>query len=120
VDHPLSEACLVAGGAVDGVAPMYRTHVWHWLKRPGQRVLFPTWLAITLWSHVFSWRPLDESELAHELCHVRQWKANGWRFIPRYVAAGRAAKRAGNDRYRGNAFEEEAFAVQRALRDRRN
>jgi hypothetical protein len=114
----LRDDCLVAGGAADGLLPAHRTHVWPWLKVPAQRLILPTWLAITLWHDVFSWRALDDCELAHELCHVRQWRANGWRFIPRYLAAGRAAKAAGKDRYRDNAFEAEAFKVEAVLRAR--
>ena len=114
----LSDACLEAGGARDGVVPAHRTHVWPWLKGPGQRFLLPTWLAITIWHDIFSWRRLDECELAHELCHVRQWNANGIRYVPRYLAASRAAKAAGKDSYRDNPFEAEAYAVEGALRAR--
>jgi hypothetical protein len=114
----LPDNCLMAGGAADGVVPTHRTHVWPWLKAPAQRLLFPTWLAITLWHDVFSWRALDQCELAHELCHVRQWNANGWRYIPRYLVAGRAAKAAGKDSYRDNAFEVEAYHVADTLRAR--
>lgn len=95
----------------DGVAPRYRVHVWPWLKRPAQRLIMPGWLAITLGHDIFSWRSLDPSELAHELCHVRQWNANGLRFIPRYLGASRAAKAAGKDAYRDNAYEAEASRV---------
>jgi hypothetical protein len=114
----LSDACLEAGGARDGVVPAHRTHVWPWLKGPGQRLLLPTWLAITIWNHVFSWRRLDECELAHELCHVRQWRANGIHYVPRYLAASRAARAAGKDSYRDNAFEAEAYRIENALRAR--
>jgi hypothetical protein len=114
----LPDNCLVAGGAADGVVPGHRTHVWPWVKRPAQRVFFPTWLAITLGRDIFSWRQLDECELAHELCHVRQWKANGLRYVPRYLAASRAAKAAGKDSYRDNAFEAEAYRVEGVLRAR--
>ena len=112
------DSCLMAGGAADGLVPLHRTHVWPWLKRPAQRLILPTWLAITLWHDIFSWRRLDECELAHELCHVRQWNANGLRYISRYLAAGRAAKAAGKDSYRGNAFEAEAYRVEDVLRTR--
>jgi hypothetical protein len=114
----LPDDCLRAGGSSDGVTPGHRTHVWPWVKRPAQRLMFSTWLAITLWSHVFSWRELDECELAHELCHVRQWKTHGMRYIPRYLAASRAAKAAGKDSYRDNEFEVEAYRVEGALRAR--
>jgi hypothetical protein len=114
----LTDDCLRAGGSSDGVAPPHRAHVWPWLKGPAQRLIFPTWLAITLWHDIFSWRELDECELAHELCHVRQWNANGLRYIPRYLAASRAAKAAGKDSYRDNIFEAEAYRVEGVLRAR--
>lgn len=63
------------------------------------------WLAITIGRHIWSWRDLDERELAHELCHVRQWRRYGARFIPRYARASWRAWRAGGDPYRDNAFE---------------
>ncbi len=99
--------------------PSYRAHVWGWLKAPAQRLIMPTWLAITIGHEVFSWRPLDEFELAHELCHVRQWDANGILYIPRYFAASRAAAAAGKDRYWDNAFEVAAIAAADALRAQR-
>lgn len=109
-------AQLLAGGAPDGVMPSHRTHVWGWLKAPAQRVLLPNWLAITIYHDIFSWRPLDDYELAHELCHVRQWNANGIMYAWRYFQASRAAKAAGKDQYRDNAFEAEAYGVEDALR----
>jgi hypothetical protein len=78
----------------------------------------PTWLAITVGSDIFSWRPLDRFELAHELTHVQQWRAHGVRFVWRYLAASRAAQRSGRDRYRNNRYEEQALAVEQALRER--
>jgi hypothetical protein len=110
------EARLMAGGASDGKPPSHRVHVWPWLKRPAQRFILPNWTAITIGHHIFGWRPLDDFELAHELCHVRQWDANGIMYVPRYLAAGRAAKAAGKDRYRDNAFESEAYGIEDALR----
>jgi hypothetical protein len=110
------EAQLLAGGAPDGVMPSHRTHVWPWLKGPCQRFMLPTWLAITIYHDIFSWRKLDDFELAHELCHVRQWNANGMMYVPRYLGASRAAKAAGKDRYRDNAFEVEAYDCEDALR----
>jgi hypothetical protein len=80
------------------------------MHRIGAHLFMPNWLAITIWRWIFAWRPLDGPELAHELAHVRQWRANGLRFIPRYLAAGRAAKKAGGDGYRDNRFEVEARA----------
>lgn len=99
-----------------GSTPSYRLHVWGWLKGPAQRVIMPDWLAITIGHDIFAWRQLDEFELAHELVHVRQWSANGIMYIPRYFQASRAAAAAGKDRYRGNAFEVEAYAAADALR----
>jgi hypothetical protein len=81
-----------------------------------QRLIMPTWLAITIGHHVISWRPLDAAELAHELTHVKQWRANGPLFIPRYLLASRRAASAGKDRYRDNAFEAEAYAVEARVR----
>jgi hypothetical protein len=115
----MSESSLAAGGAPDGRKPSYHAHVWPWLKRPAQRFIMPTWTAITIGSHIFSWYPLDDFLLAHELCHVRQWSKHGLRYIPRYFAASREAAAAGKDRYRGNAFEEEAYSIEQALRDAR-
>jgi hypothetical protein len=111
-----TEARLMAGGSPDGVMPSHRSHVWAWLKGPAQRFILPNWTAITIGHDVFSWRPLDDFELAHELCHIRQWDKNGIRYIPRYLAASRAAKAAGKDQYRDNSFEAEAYGVEDALR----
>ena len=96
--------------------PSHRAHVWPWLKGPGQRLMLPNWLAITIYHHIFSWRKLDDFELAHELCHVRQWNVNGILYIPRYLGASRAAKAAGLDQYRDNAFEKEAYGIEDSLR----
>lgn len=107
---------LEAGGAPNGVKPSYHAHVWPWLKGPGQRFILPTWNAMTIFNHIFSWRPLDEYELAHELCHVRQWGVNGIMYVPRYLGASRDAAAAGKDRYWDNAFEREAYSLENALR----
>jgi len=98
--------------------PPHRAHVWPWLRGPAQRLIFPNWLAITLWHDIFSWRSLDQFELSHELCHVRQWNANGVMYIPRYIGSSRAAKAAGKDSYRDNAYEAAAFHVEGVLRAR--
>lgn len=74
------------------------------------------WLAITIGRDIFAWRALDEFELTHELVHVRQWSTNGIMYVPRYFQAGRAAVAAGRDRYRGNAFEIEAYGAADSLR----
>jgi hypothetical protein len=78
----------------------------------------PNWLAITIWRWIFAWRPLDDAELAHELQHVRQWRANGLSYIWRYLAASRTAAKRGGDRYRDNRFEVEARAAADAVRKR--
>ena len=96
--------------------PRYRLLVVPWLRRPGQRLLLPNWLAITVGRWIFAWRPLEGAELAHELVHVRQWRHNGLRFIPRYLAESRRAARAGGDRYRDNRFEVAARAAEEAIR----
>jgi hypothetical protein len=91
--------------------PPYRLFVLPFLRRPGSRLLLPDWLAITIGRWIFSWRPLDDAELAHELAHVRQWQRYGLLFIPRYLRASRRARRAGGDGYRDNRFEVEARAA---------
>ena len=90
----------------------HRLHVWPWL-RPVGRLALPNWLAITLGRHVFAWRTMTESELAHELEHVRQWQAHGWRFPVAYLGASIAARRARRHWYRDNRFEVEARAAAR-------
>ncbi|MDL2335340.1 MAG: hypothetical protein QFC55_04850 [Chloroflexota bacterium] len=91
--------------------PPYRLIVWPFLRRLGARLIMPSWLAITIGCWIFAWRPLDAAELAHELAHVRQWRANGLRFIPRYLGESRRAAAGGGDRYRDNRFEVEARAA---------
>ncbi len=91
-----------------------RLHVLPWLRRIGGLWL-PDWLAITVGRHIWAWRPLSESELAHELCHVRQWRRYGPRFIARYVRASWRAWRRGGHPYRDNAFE---VAARRVAGDR--
>ncbi len=91
-------------------------HVWPWTKRPAQRFLLPNWEAITVGRHIISWRPLSEVHVAHELKHVEQWSQHGVRFIVRYLRAGRAAARAGGDRYLDNPFEIEARAAEEVFR----
>jgi hypothetical protein len=68
-------------------------------------LLLPGWVAITIGDHIVSWRPLTGPESAHELEHVRQWRAFGPRFAARYIRASVRAWRAGGDPYRDNAFE---------------
>ena len=76
-------------------SPPYRLIVLPFLRGIGRRFVMPDWLAITIGPFIFAWRPLDEVELAHELAHVRQWKANGLRFIPRYLGESRRAAKGG-------------------------
>ena len=80
-------------------------HVIPMLRRPGQRLLLPNWLAITVGSHIFAWRPLDPVELAHEQEHARQWQRYGMRYVARYLRASWQASRRGGDRYWDNPFE---------------
>jgi hypothetical protein len=86
-------------------------HVVPFLKRPGQRLLLPGWLAITIGSHILAWRGLDPAELAHEQEHARQWQRYGPRYIPRYLRASWLAQRNGGHRYWDNEFEVAARAV---------
>lgn len=95
----------------------YRTFVLPFLKPIGQRFILPTWLAITIGRWIFSWRPLDDAELAHELVHVRQWRENGPLYIWRYMSESSRAKKSGGDRYRDNRFEKEAYAAENAIRE---
>ena len=92
------------------IATRHRLHVVPWLRRPG-RVLLPEWLAITLGSHILTWRRLDPGELAHELEHVRQWRRYGAIFAVLYVLASWRSWRRGTGWYAGNRFEVEARAA---------
>jgi hypothetical protein len=103
VGHPSGVAD--AASRDDVPSPAYHLHVLPWLRGPGGRVLVHGWLAITIGDHIWAWRDLDTQELAHELCHVRQWRRYGARFIPRYMRASWRAWQAGADPYRDNAFE---------------
>jgi hypothetical protein len=96
---------------VSDAQPRHRVIVLPFLRGIGNRLVLPGWLAITIWRWILAWRPLDDVELAHELAHVRQWYANGWRYIPRYLAESRRAAKGGGDRYRDNRFEVEARAA---------
>ncbi|MGH2466681.1 MAG: hypothetical protein ACRDGL_02990 [Candidatus Limnocylindrales bacterium] len=84
--------------------PSPTVHVLPWLRPIGER-LMPGWLAITLEDDTFTWRRLDAAELAHEACHVAQWRRYGLRFIPRYLRASGQAWRRGGHPYRDNTFE---------------
>ena len=95
----------------------YRVHVIPFLRRPG-RLLLPDWLAITIGRRIFTWRPMDEVELAHEVEHVRQWVRHGVLFPPRYFLSSLRAMRAGKHRYFDNEFEIEARAAAQRVRDR--
>lgn len=87
--------------------PRHRVHVWPLLRLPG-RLILRDWLAITLGRDIFAWRQLSETELAHELQHVRQWQRHGLLFPLVYVAAALRARRGGKRWYHDNKFEEEA------------
>ena len=85
----------------------HRVHVVPWLRRPG-RLLLKDWLAITMGREIFSWRDLNQSELDHELTHVRQWRAHGATFPFVYFGASLRAAASGAGWYRGHRFEVEA------------
>jgi hypothetical protein len=97
--------------------PPYRCVVIPLLQVIGQRFIMPNWLAITIGPLIFSWRPLDKVELAHEVQHVRQWRREGLMYVPRYWAASDAAVKAGKDRYWDNKFEVEARAAADKVRE---
>lgn len=90
--------------------PTFRVHVLGVLRRPGH-VFFPNWLAITLGSHIWSWRALDPVELAHEAMHAEQWRRLGWRYPLSYWASSLRALRVGRNWYWDNEFEIEARAA---------
>ena len=83
----------------------YRVHVVPGLRGLGGRVLIRGWLAITIGRDIWCWRELDEAELAHELCHVRQWDQYGLAFVGAYVLASLVALSTRRHWYRDNAFE---------------
>ena len=86
------------------------------MRRIGHRFILKDWLAITIWRWIFAWRPLDDAELAHELCHVGQWHEHGFLgYIRAYLGESRRARSAGQDRYRDNRFEVEARAAADAV-----
>ncbi len=85
----------------------HRLHVVPWLRRIGSLVL-SDWLAITIGTRIFAWRPLTDAELAHELAHVRQWSRLGLAFPVAYLAHSLRARRAGKRWYHDNPFEKEA------------
>ena len=95
----------------------HRVVVWPWLRPIGGRFL-PDWLAITVGSTIFAWRPLNDAELAHELEHVRQWRSAGMRFPLAYLAESVRAARAGKRWYRDNRFEADARSAAARLRRR--
>ena len=70
--------------------------------------MLDNWLAITLGRTIIAWRTLDETELEHELEHVRQWARHGVVFPITYLAASLGARRGGGSWYRDNPFEVEA------------
>ncbi len=88
-----------------------------------QKTVLPNWLAITIGKRIYSWRNLDDAELAHELTHVKQWQRHGLTFPLRYWSASRAASKSGGDRYRDNQFEREAYeteaVVKKKMEDRK-
>lgn len=101
-----------AGSVIDPRAQRHHVVVLPFLRRPAQRLIMPSWVALTIGRWIFAWRPLTDAELAHELVHVRQWAEHGLLFIPRYLRASSAAMAAGGDRYHDNEFEVEARAAE--------
>ena len=87
------------------------------MRAPGGRV-FANWLAITIGRDIVTWRDLDAAELAHEVEHVRQWRAHGALFALRYWLESLRAVRRGGHWYRDNAFEVAARAAADAARVR--
>lgn len=77
-------------------------------------LLLPDWLAITIGSHVWAWRPLNDRELRHELAHVSQWRSHGAGLLLLYLVAALRTWRAGGDWYRDNPFERAALAAERS------
>ena len=105
----------MAKNKVDG-EPDYKLVVWPFLKGPMQRIVLPNWLAITIGKRIYSWRKLDDAELAHELTHVKQWRRHGLAFPLHYWSASRSASRSGGDRYRDNQFEREAHETEAVVK----
>lgn len=85
----------------------HRVHVVPWLRRAGT-LLLPDWLAVTIGPRIFAWRAMTETELEHELEHVRQWRRYGVTFPARYLAASLSARQSGKRWYHDNRFEVEA------------
>ena len=85
----------------------HRVHVVPWLRRVGALAL-RDWLAITIGNRIFAWRPLNDTELAHELAHVRQWSRHGVAFPVIYLAHSLRVRRAGKRWYHDNPFEMDA------------
>lgn len=85
----------------------HRVVVLPWLRHLGSLVL-EKWLAITIGGTIFTWRPLTDTELEHELEHVRQWRRLGPIFPLAYLAESVRARRAGKRWYHDNRYEEDA------------
>lgn len=88
----------------------HRVVVWPWLRIVGSLVV-KDWLAITIGSRIYAWRPLTGVELEHELQHVRQWARHGVAFPVVYLADSWSARRKGKRWYHDNRFEQEAREV---------
>ena len=85
----------------------HRLVVLPWLRRLGSLAI-NHWLAIAIGGTIFTWRPLTDAELEHELEHVRQWRRHGLLFPVVYLAESLRARRAGKRWYHDNRFEEDA------------
>jgi hypothetical protein len=100
------------------VRSRHRVHVIPALRAVGGRVLLRDWLAITIGRDIWCWRPLDEAELAHELCHVHQWERYGVSFLGAYALASIVAMTSRGHWYRDNAFEVAARRAALAVQGR--
>lgn len=85
------------------------------LIRPGWKPVMDKviedWVAIAIGHTIIAARPLQPSELAHELVHVAQWDRYGLTFPFRYAWSSIRASFAGKHWYWNNEFEEEAYSA---------
>ncbi len=94
-------------------AARVHVHVRPRLRPIGARLL-PDWLAVTIGSHVWTWRHLNQVEMAHELAHVSQWRRYGSRLPVLYLVAAVRTKWTGGHWHRDNSFERAARAAERS------
>lgn len=79
--------------------------------KPYMDKVIEDWLAICIGHTIIAARPLQPSELAHELVHVAQWDRYGWTFPLRYLWSSATAAARGKHWYWNNRFEEEAYSI---------